>query len=74
MQRELIEAFDRADEDDEVRAIIMTGAGRAYCAGADLEGGGSTFDWRERGGVATATCLGTEAASSRCASSPPRSP
>jgi enoyl-CoA hydratase/carnithine racemase len=48
MQHELIEAFDRADADDDVRAIVMTGAGRAYCAGADLEGGGDTFDWRER--------------------------
>src|SRR5205823_4863144 len=45
---ELIEAFDRADADDEVRAIVITGAGRGYCAGADLEAGGSTFDWRER--------------------------
>src|SRR5437762_12103166 len=49
MKNELIEAFDRADADDEVRAIVMTGAGRAYCAGADLERGGETFDWRERG-------------------------
>jgi len=48
MQRELIEAFDRADADDEVRAIVITGAGRGYCAGADLEAGGATFDWRER--------------------------
>ena len=48
MQRELIEAIDRADADDAVRAIVFTGAGRGYCAGADLEGGGSTFDWRER--------------------------
>ena len=48
MGRELIEAFDRADADDEVRAIIVTGAGRAYCAGADLGGGGQTFDWRKR--------------------------
>ncbi|MDX6649048.1 MAG: hypothetical protein QOI91_2421 [Solirubrobacteraceae bacterium] len=48
MARELIEAFDRADADDEVRAIVMTGEGRAYCAGADLAGGGETFDWRER--------------------------
>jgi enoyl-CoA hydratase/carnithine racemase len=45
---ELAEAFDRADADDAVRAIVMTGAGRAYCAGADLAGGGETFDWRER--------------------------
>jgi enoyl-CoA hydratase/carnithine racemase len=48
MQGELIEAFDRADADDDVRAIVVTGAGRGFCAGADLEGGGSTFDWRER--------------------------
>src|SRR5437588_6237893 len=48
MAGELIEAFDRADADDEVRAIVVTGAGRAYCAGADLAGGGETFDWRER--------------------------
>jgi enoyl-CoA hydratase/carnithine racemase len=47
MGRELIEAFDRADADDEVRAVIVTGAGRAFCAGADLGGGGDTFDWRE---------------------------
>ena len=47
MGRELIEAFDRADADDDVRAVIVTGAGRAYCAGADLGGGGDTFDWRE---------------------------
>jgi enoyl-CoA hydratase/carnithine racemase len=48
MQHELIEAFDRADADDEVRAIVVTGEGRAFCAGADLGGGGGTFDWRER--------------------------
>jgi enoyl-CoA hydratase/carnithine racemase len=47
MGRELIEAFDLADADDEVRAVIVTGAGRAFCAGADLGGGGDTFDWRE---------------------------
>jgi len=48
MQSELIDALDRADADDEVSAIVVTGAGRAFCAGADLERGGSTFDWRER--------------------------
>jgi enoyl-CoA hydratase/carnithine racemase len=48
MGRELIEAFDRADADDEVRAIVVTGEGRGFCAGADLGAGGSTFDWRER--------------------------
>jgi enoyl-CoA hydratase/carnithine racemase len=50
MGRELIEAFDQADADDEVRAIIVTGAGRAYCAGADLGAGGETFAMRERDG------------------------
>jgi len=48
MQRELIEAFEAADADDEVRAVVVTGAGRAFCAGADLGGGGATFDWRDR--------------------------
>ena len=50
MAAELIEAFDRADADDDVRAVIVTGAGRGFCAGADLGGGGDTFDWRDRDG------------------------
>src|SRR3954463_15495942 len=62
MLNELIAAFDAADADDDVRAVIVTGAGRAFCAGADLAAGGGavfgpgavwaaggeTFDWRER--------------------------
>jgi len=44
MMHELIYAFDRADRDDEVRAVIVTGAGRAFCAGADLAAGAQTFD------------------------------
>ncbi|HEX4466154.1 MAG TPA: crotonase/enoyl-CoA hydratase family protein [Solirubrobacteraceae bacterium] len=48
MGKELIAAFDAADADDGVRAIILTGAGRGYCAGADLEGGGDTFDYSKR--------------------------
>jgi enoyl-CoA hydratase/carnithine racemase len=44
MMRELIDAFDRSDADDGVRVVIVTGAGRAFCAGADLSGGSGTFD------------------------------
>ena len=51
MQRELIAAFDAADKDDDVRAIIVTGAGRAFCAGADLSSGADTFDRDARRGA-----------------------
>ena len=47
MLHEIIAAFDLTDEDDSVRAVIVTGAGRAFCAGADLSLGGETFS---RGG------------------------
>lgn len=40
---ELLEAFDETDADDAVRAVVVTGAGRAFCAGADLGGGAKTF-------------------------------
>ena len=43
MMREVIDAFDRSDADDGVRAVVMTGAGRGFCAGADLSAGGETF-------------------------------
>jgi enoyl-CoA hydratase/carnithine racemase len=43
MMRELIGAFDLIDADDQVRAVIVTGAGRGFCAGADLSSGGDTF-------------------------------
>lgn len=48
MMNELIDAFDRADADDAVRAVIVTGAGRAFCAGADLSAGIRTFDYEAR--------------------------
>jgi enoyl-CoA hydratase/carnithine racemase len=48
MLEELREAWDRADADDAVRAVIVTGAGRAFCAGADLDAGDATFDYRNR--------------------------
>jgi len=65
MQRELLESFDRADADDSIRAIVITGRGRGFCAGADLSGGPSTFnagahgqstdisDFRDGGGKVT---------------------
>ena len=54
MMDELIAAFDAADADDNVRAIIVTGAGRAFCAGADLSEGGATFDRAARSDRKTA--------------------
>jgi enoyl-CoA hydratase/carnithine racemase len=50
MMREMCAAFDMADGDDAVRAVIVTGAGRAFCAGADLGSGAATFDYAARGG------------------------
>jgi len=50
MMQELVDAFDRADADDDVRVVIVTGRGRAFCAGADLGGGASTFDASATGG------------------------
>jgi enoyl-CoA hydratase/carnithine racemase len=44
MHEELIDAFDRSDADDDIRVVVVTGRGRGFCAGADLGGGGSTFD------------------------------
>ena len=51
MAGELIKAFDDADVDDDVRVVVVTGAGRAFCAGADLSRGGDTFDPTVRGGT-----------------------
>lgn len=48
MAREMIKAFDITDADDDVRVVIVTGAGRAFCAGADLGAGGATFDYEKR--------------------------
>jgi enoyl-CoA hydratase/carnithine racemase len=50
MLRELIAAFDLADADDGVRVVVVTGRGRAFCAGADLSSGGDTFDPSAHGG------------------------
>jgi enoyl-CoA hydratase/carnithine racemase len=48
MMRDMIAAFDATDADDEVRVVIVTGAGRAFCAGADLSAGAQTFDYAAR--------------------------
>ncbi len=48
MMHELIAAFDATDADDAVRAVIVTGRGRAFCAGADLSAGAATFDYDKR--------------------------
>jgi enoyl-CoA hydratase/carnithine racemase len=47
----LIEAFDQTDGDDQVRAVVVTGAGGAFCAGADLSGGARTFDYGQKAGA-----------------------
>ncbi|MBS0361641.1 MAG: enoyl-CoA hydratase/isomerase family protein, partial [Proteobacteria bacterium] len=50
MMRDLIDVFDVTDKDDAVRCVIVTGAGRAFCAGADLSAGAQTFNYDARGG------------------------
>jgi len=62
MADDLISAFDEADRNDDVRAVIVTGSGKAFCAGADLGQGGNSFssnkpekieDHRDSGGLVT---------------------
>src|SRR4051794_41858943 len=48
MLAELLDPLDHADADDDVRAVIFTGEGRAFCAGAALQAGGSTVPYRQR--------------------------
>jgi enoyl-CoA hydratase/carnithine racemase len=55
---ELIAAFDAADADDDVRALIVTGRGRGFCAGTDLSGGDATF--KSRAGAETGAGTGTD--------------
>ena len=49
MMEEMIAAFDATDADDGVRVVIVTGAGRGFCAGADLSSGADTFNYDESG-------------------------
>lgn len=47
MHRELLGLYDEADADNEVRVVVVTGNGRAFCAGADLSAAGATFDYAD---------------------------
>ena len=49
MQNELIKVFDYTDENDDIKSVVITGEGRAYCAGADLVDGPNTFNYSEQG-------------------------
>lgn len=55
MQNELVDAFDRVDGDDDVRAAVVTGAGRAFCAGVEFGRSEGEFDRSQagRGGIVT---------------------
>jgi enoyl-CoA hydratase/carnithine racemase len=55
MMHELLDALDRVDSDDGVRALVITGRGRGFCAGADLSAGAETFS---RGGSDIGTDVG----------------
>ena len=48
MREELIDAFGRASADDQIRAIIVTGAGRAFCAGTDINAGADAFNYQKQ--------------------------
>lgn len=62
MMREMIAALDEVDADDAVRAVVVTGDGRAFCAGADLSAGGDSFDYET---VASAAKVRSSRSSSR---------
>ena len=53
MGAELARAFDAADVDDEVRVVLVTGAGRGFCAGADISAGAGAFDTTSAEGSAS---------------------
>ena len=64
MMHEIISAFDKSDADDDVRVVIVTGSGRAFCAGADLSSGGDTFS-RGDSDIASVSRVPREASVSR---------
>ena len=49
MQDELIKAFDYTDQNDDIKSVVVSGEGRAYCAGADLVEGPNTFNYAKEG-------------------------
>jgi len=49
MLKDILELLDEAEKDDEIRAVIFTGSGKAFCAGADLSSGEDTFDMSDKG-------------------------
>jgi enoyl-CoA hydratase/carnithine racemase len=61
MGRELTDAFRRADADDAIRVVIVTGAGRGFCAGADISAGANSFD----AAAGTSVSFGTQGAGAR---------
>ena len=76
MQRELCAVLDEVDANPDIRVVVVTGRGRGFCAGADLGGGGDSFDVgagspATGGGDAARTA--TRVACSRCGSSSARS-
>jgi enoyl-CoA hydratase/carnithine racemase len=61
MEVQLIEAFDRCDADDEVRVVVLTGEGRAFCAGMDLQDGDSPFEtWRQSPSAPEGSIVGVD--------------
>lgn len=60
MMAEMIAAFDETDANDQVKAVIVTGRGRAFCAGADLSAGAATFDYEKLGGARSANPVGED--------------
>ncbi|HYH29153.1 MAG TPA: enoyl-CoA hydratase-related protein [Pseudonocardia sp.] len=65
MARELLAAFDATDADEDVRVVVLTGAGRGFCAGADLGRGGRTFDATDETRAAERADFGTIAGAPR---------
>lgn len=65
MMRDMIDAFDRIDADDAVRVVVVTGAGRAFCAGADLAAGADSFDYDELAGREPGGAAGSSARTRR---------